>query len=70
MVGVAGVVAEWLSLDERLIFQQVSQIISCQLKMQLGRGAWDTLEADGWTFAQQRMGTALPRDARKRVRLP
>ena len=49
MVGVAELVADWLSLDERLIFQSVSQITSFQLKMELGRGVWDTLEADAWT---------------------
>ena len=50
MVGVAGMVAEWLSLDERLIFQQVSQIIAFQRKMELGRAVWDPLEADTWTL--------------------
>ena len=42
LVAVAGMVAEWLSLDERLIFQFVSQIISLQLKLELGRGVWDS----------------------------
>ena len=50
LVGVAGMVAEWLWLYERLIFQQVSQIISFQFKMELGRGVWDSLDADTWTL--------------------
>ena len=44
-VGVARMVAEWLSLDDRLIFQSVSQIISFQLEMELGRRVWDSREA-------------------------
>ena len=46
MVGVARMVAGRLSLDERLTFQQVSLIISLLLKMELGRGVWNSLEAD------------------------
>ena len=38
MVGVARMVAEWLSLDERLIFQSVSQDISLHLREELERG--------------------------------
>ena len=56
MVGVAGMVAEWLSLDERLIFQSVSQDTSLQLEEELERGVW------------QRMGTVSLRCTRKRFR--
>ena len=46
-VGVAGMVAEWKSLDERLIFQSVSWIISLQLEEVLELGVW---EDDTWAL--------------------
>ena len=42
---VDGTVAEWFSLDERLIFQSVSKNISLQLNEE--RKVWDSLETDG-----------------------
>ena len=46
-IRVASLVAEWFSLHERLIFQCVSKNISPQLKEELKRKVWESLEADG-----------------------
>ena len=43
-------VAEWLSLGERLTLQSVSKDISCQLEHELERGVWDSLKNDSWAF--------------------
>ena len=47
---VAGMVADWFSLHERLIFQSVSKKISLQLEEKLERDAWNSLEADSWSL--------------------
>ena len=47
---VAGMVAEWFSLHERLIFQSVSKNISLQLEEELEREVWHSLEADSWAL--------------------
>ena len=44
---VAGLVAGWLSLHERLTFRSVSRNISLQLEEELKREVWDPIEADG-----------------------
>ena len=44
---VAGMVAEWFSMHERLIFQSVSKNISLQLEEEFKREVWKSLEADG-----------------------
>ena len=46
----ARIVAEWSSLDERLIFQSVSHIISFHLEVKLSCGVWDSLEDGNWTL--------------------
>ena len=46
LLGVAGMVAEWLSLAERLGFQSVSRIFSFELKL----GVLESLEEDTWTL--------------------
>ena len=66
MVGVAGLVAEWLSLGERVIFQSVSQIISFQIELELGREVWDSLEDDSWTLLGKNENSI---DAKHRVTL-
>ena len=43
---VAGMLAEWFSLHERLISQSVSKNISLQLEEELQCEVWDSLEAE------------------------
>ena len=79
LLGVAGMVAEWLSLGERLGFQSVSRIISFQLKLQLARGVLDSLDEDKWTslgnewerycYEAQESAVVFPHDVRKSLRL-
>ena len=79
LLGVAGMVAEWLSLGERLGFQSVSRIISFQLKLQLARGVLDSLDEDKWTslgnewerycYEAQESSVVFPHDVRKSLRL-
>ena len=45
---VGGMVADWFSLRERLIFQSVSKNISLQLEGKLEREVWNSLEADSY----------------------
>ena len=47
---VAGMVAEWFSLHERLIFQSVSKNISLQLEEELEGEVWDSFKADSWAL--------------------
>ena len=65
LLGVARMVAEWLSLAERLSFQSVSRIISFQLKLELARGVLDS--RGGYVDpARHGMSTILLRCTRKR----
>ena len=47
---VAGLVADWFSLRERLIFQSVFKNISLRLEGELEREVWNSLEADSWAL--------------------
>ena len=79
LLGVAGMVGEWLSLGERLGFQSVYRIISFQLKLQLARGVLDSLDEDKWTslgnewerycYEAQESAVVFPHDVRKSLRL-
>ena len=52
---VAGMLAEWFSLHERLISQSVSKNISLQLEEELQCEVWDSLEAERWALLSSRM---------------
>ena len=56
-------VAEWLWLDERAIFQSASKnISSLQLEEGLERKVWDSLEDDKCALLKRRIGTVPLRD--------
>ena len=48
-LGVAGMVAEWLTTGERFSFQLVSRTVAFKLEVELGRSIWDSLEEEMWT---------------------
>ena len=54
---VDGMVAEWFSLDERLIFQSVSKNISLQLNEE--RKVWDSLETDGGALLSNNIASSF-----------
>ena len=50
MDGVARMNAEWLWLDESVIFQSALKNISLQFEEELERGVWDSFEDCNWAL--------------------